>query len=609
MVGTDPTTGCRGQVGGPAGGRRAPGQGSQDGPTTALRPPQVGAPIGADAPWRQVGRVDVRRPHRVTPPMFTCLMPTTERRVPTVHRRRSALPAPVAAEHRPTYRAVARSTAETEAPFGLPVLAEVPDLAAFLGHLHDADLAMGRAVLGLVELLADDEVATTTGVPIEDWIAIVTRHTRMDRRFLLRTARLLTRFPALRRAVREEQVSWPQLRGLSLALRSAPTELDDRLDGFLDQLRLHLGDADPDVVVRQTERAIVEWKAELEPAETDPSRPFFHLQPRLDGAGGRVRGEFDAIGLATLDDATAPRRDQLDHPGGAGGARADNLLARLTHTCQPTPDDEDARARAARNGEAAGGHEDGGDSGSHEDGGNGVSHGDGANGREVASPMDGANSGEGRSGGNGGVGDPGSFDVALPPVRLLLRWDLDALLDRTRTPADLLTRLLGGSLRLTSSAARRLLDARGAEVRSIVVDDGEVLGVGRATRVAPGWLRDASLATHDTCTGPLCRRPAVGSDLDHARPWWPTNPGDVGGSTDLINLGPLCGKTNREKERAGWRVEQRPDGRRTWTHPRSGLRVTSVPATWRPPPSPGPARDRPRPPGRAPRPSGSDPPG
>jgi hypothetical protein len=556
-------------------------------------------------------------------------MPTIERRFPTVHRRRSALPA-VAAEHRPTYRALPRSSAETEAPFGLPVLAEVPDLAAFLGHLHDADLAMGRAVLGLVELLADDEVATATGVPVEDWIAIVTRHTRMDRRFLLRTARLLTRFPALRRAVREGQVSWPQLRGLSLALRSAPTELDDRLDGFLDQLRLHLGDADPDVVVRQTERAIVEWKAELEPAETDPSRPFFHLQPRLDGAGGRVRGELDAIGLAILDDVTAPRRDQLDHPGGAGGARADNLLARLAHTCQPTADDEDAQARAARaarNDDAAGGHEDGGDSGSHEDGGNGVSpgdgangvshehgangvsHEDGANGGEVASPMDGADSGEGRSGGNGGVGDPGSLDVALPPVRLLLRWDLDALLDRTRTPADLLTRLLGGSLRLTSTAARRLLDARGAEVRSIVVDDGEVLGVGRATRVAPGWLRDASLATHDTCTGPLCRRPALGSDLDHARPWWPTSPGVVGGSTDLINLGPLCGKTNREKERAGWRVEQRPDGRRTWTHPRSGLRVTSVPATWRPPPPPGPTRDRPRAEGRARRPSGSDPPG
>jgi hypothetical protein len=506
-------------------------------------------------------------------------MPTTERRSPTVHRRRTDAPISVAAEHRPDYRV--EEAREEGSPFGLPVLAEVPELAAFLGHLHDADLAMGRAVLGLVELLADDQVATVTGVPVEDWIAIVTRHTRMDRRFLLRTARLLTRFPALRRAVRASQVSWPQLRGLSLALRSAPTELDDRLDAFLDQLRLHLTGADPDVVVRQTERAIVEWKAELEPAETDPSRPFFHLQPRLDGAGGRVRGEFDAIGLAILDDATAPRRDQLDHPGGAGGARSDNLLARLLHTCgsppegESTPEPSDASA-------------------------------------DRRDRRDSSDSSDSSAGGGSGAGEASGdlLDPPLPPVRLLLRWDLDALLDRTRTPADLLTRLLGGSLRLTAAAARQLLEARGAEVRSIVVDGGEVLGVGRATRIPPGWLREATLAVHDTCTGPLCRQPANGSDLDHARPWWPTGPDDVGGNTDLINLGPLCARTNHEKERAGWRVEQRPDGRRTWSHPRSGLRITSVPATWRPPPPDDTPLRRPRPPEDAPRgASGSDPPG
>jgi hypothetical protein len=489
-------------------------------------------------------------------------MPTTERRSPTVHRRRSDLPGAVTAEHRPTYRAVPTSTAEPDVPLGLPVLAEVPDLAAFLGHLRDADLAMHRAVLGLVDLLAEDEVAAATGVPIEDWIAIVARHTRMDRRFLFRTARLLTRFPALRRAVREGQVSWPQLRGLSLALRSAPTELDDRLDGFIDQLRLHLDGADPDAIVRQTERAIVEWKAEFEPAETDPSRPFLHLQPRLDGTGGRWRGELDAVGLAILDDATAPRRDQLDHLGGAGGARVDNLLTRLTHTCQP-PAGEDARPPSAPSEEIDG------------------SHADRGNRAAAATRVTGASSV------NDGAGGDGGSDVALPPVRLLLRWDLDALLDRTRTPADLLTRLLGGSLRLTSAAARRLLEARGAELRSIVVDGGEVLGVGRATRIPPGWLRETTLAIHDTCTGPLCRRPANGSDLDHARPWWPTGPDDVAGTTDLSNLGPLCARTNREKERAGWRVEQRPDGRRTWSHPRSGLRITSVPATWRPPPPDG----------------------
>jgi hypothetical protein len=50
------------------------------------------------------------------------------------------------------------------------------------------------------------------------------------------------------------------------------------------------------------------------------------------------------------------------------------------------------------------------------------------------------------------------------------------------------------------------------------------------------------------------------------------------------NLGPLCGATNRAKERAGWHAHQHRDGRRTWTHPRTGLQITSLPTTWRPPP-------------------------
>jgi hypothetical protein len=484
-------------------------------------------------------------------------MPTTTctPRPPTVPRRRHAV---LAAERRAGYRTVSTTAASKSArpvpaapagtttapapdtgataPFGLPVLAELPELAGMLADLVAADDAMLRAVARLAELLETDEVATATGVAVEQWIAIVARHTRLDRRLLLRTARLLRRFPALRTAVVQARLSWPQLRGLTLALRDVPTPLDEQVDGFLAELLPHLDGADPDALVRQVERAIVEWRAEFDPVEPESTlQPYLQLQPRLDGTGGRFRGEFDAVGLAMLDDATTPRRDQLDHPGGVGGARAENLLARLAHAC---PSDVDADAGSA---------------------------------------------------GDAAVEDLEAEDMptaaaALPPPRLLLRWDLDALLDRRRTPADLLTCLMGGSLRMTASAAGRLLDERGAEVRSIVLDQGEVIGVGRATRIPPGWLRDAALAVHDTCTGPLCDRPARGADLDHASPWWPTVRGEPPGTTDLPNLGPLCAATNRAKEAAGWRAMPRADGRRTWTHPRTGLSITTVPATWRPPP-------------------------
>jgi hypothetical protein len=177
----------------------------------------------------------------------------------------------------------------------------------------------------------------------------------------------------------------------------------------------------------------------------------------------------------------------------------------------------------------------------------------------------------------------------------------DALLD-DRIPVELLTTLTGGRLRLTSTAARDLLDRAGARLRAIVVDDqGTVLGVGRASRQPPGWLADALAAIHDTCTGPGCDRPARGAQLDHATPWHPLWPDTSGGTTDLDNLGPLCATTNRAKESAGWTITQRVGGIRTWTHARTGLRTTTIPTTWRPPDDPRRRPPpRPEPPGHHP---------
>jgi hypothetical protein len=506
-------------------------------------------------------------------------MPTrTSPRRPTRHRRVRRTPAGLAAERAPAYEVGDAGGAggeggSTSTPFGLPVLAELPELAATLEELVAADAAMSRAVARLASMLAtpEDEVASVSGVPVEDWIAIVARHTRMDRRLLLRTARLLLRFPALHRAVETRQVSWPQVRGLSLTLRSAPPELDRRLDGYLEEALTHLADADPDAVVRQVERTIIEWTAELQPDAPAPEPGNrLRIQPRLDGTGGRVDGEYDAVGLAILDDATAPRRDQLDHPGGVSGARADNLLAWLAHSCPPSPGrppDAPSSPPAAAD----------------------------ALGPEVT-----ADPAPEHPPSEAAPGEPAAeagAPTAPAAVKLLLRWDLESLLDRRRAPADLLVRLTGGRLRLSSPAARRLLEERGAEVRSVIVDDGEVIGVGRTTRVPPGWLRDAVLSVHDTCTAPQCDRPARGADLDHAVPWTPPRAGDPFGTTDVANLGPMCATTNRAKEAAGWRASQLPDGRRVWTHRRSGLRTTSVPATWRPPPA---RRSRGDPPGSGP---------
>jgi hypothetical protein len=437
-------------------------------------------------------------------------------------------------------------------PFGLPVLAELPELAGVLESLVAADDRLLAAVDMLARLVDSGQVEHTTGVSIDHWLAIVARHTRLDRRLLLRLCRLTGRLPSLAGAVAARQISFAQLRGIGLALRDAPGTIDADLDRLLSRLLPELVGADPDALITQLRRAVDELTPDhLDAAERGSNR-HLTLQPNLTGTGGRFSGETDSLGLALLDEATAPTRTQLDHPGGTGAARHDNLLTRLTHTCPTAADPAGDDA-----------HD---DDGAGEDG--------------VADEAARA---------HGGAGEDGDDSGALPPVQLLVRVELATLLDEAATPAQLLTRLVGGRLRLTAATTRQLVATRGASLRTLVIDHGTVIGVGRRTRIPPGWLADATLAVHDTCTGPLCDRPARSADLDHATPWHPTRPDTAPGRTDLDNLGPLCATTNRTKETDGWHATQTPDGRRTWTHPRTGLTITTIPTTWRPPGHPPPA--------------------
>jgi hypothetical protein len=226
----------------------------------------------------------------------------------------------------------------SRAPFGLPVLAELPELAAVLEDLTAADDRLLAAVAGLADLLRSDTVETTTGVGVEHWLAAVATVTRMDRRLLLQACRLLHRLPTLDTAVRQRRVSFAQLRGLTLALRSASPELDAPLDRLLASLLDGLGTLDrpdPDVLVRQVTDALDELDPrDLAERERDAAAGrYLALQPRLDGTGGRFNGDLDAPGLALLDAATTPPPELRDGSGGYGAARADTLLARLAGAC------------------------------------------------------------------------------------------------------------------------------------------------------------------------------------------------------------------------------------------------------------------------------------
>ncbi|MFU8840644.1 MAG: HNH endonuclease signature motif containing protein [Nitriliruptoraceae bacterium] len=436
-------------------------------------------------------------------------------------------------------------------PFGLPVLAELPALGTVLEQLRHADQLIARALEGILLLQDHADVAATTGVGLESWLTTIARRTRTDARMLLAAAEMLRRLPSLRAAFQQGQASWAQVRAVALKARPLPSALDDRVDAAVAAALDGAGGAEPDALTR-----VIAWSlAALHPERTtrvertETAQEFLALQPRLDGSGGRLWGELGATSWAVLDAALHPAGGE---PGtGAAGDDAPTAApdgreqqARADDADEPSvPPDVTGRHRA----------------------------------RRLVALLE--------STLPGATGDATASRGAAAGSRpqLLLRADLDTLLGREETPATLLTTLLGGHVHVSANTARRMLDERGADLRTVVLDDtGSVVGVGRRHRLAPGWLSDAVLALHDTCSAPGCLAAARGADLDHAQPWWPTRPEDVPGTTDVRQLAPLCPVHNRGKERDGWTVEQTADGRRRWIHARSGLTTDTLPATWRP---------------------------
>ena len=82
-----------------------------------------------------------------------------------------------------------------------------------------------------------------------------------------------------------------------------------------------------------------------------------------------------------------------------------------------------------------------------------------------------------------------------------------------------------------------------------------------------------------TCRMWGCTRPARRCDIDHARPW-------PNGPTTPANLGGLCRRHHRLKQRRRWTYHLDPDGTATWTSPNGTTRITPPDHTTLLPPRP-----------------------
>lgn len=461
-------------------------------------------------------------------------------------------------------------------PGDADVLQSVPTLGAVVDLLGRVDRLIAAIVDGLIDLDDHSVAEVATKLPLEQWLAIAGQRTRSDRRMLLTCCEVFRRLPSLRAAFCETaEVSWAQVRAVVLQVYRLPRHLDASLDAGIAEAIARCFGADPDALSAQVGWVITD----LQMRDTDDARPestqspqepdYFAMQPRLDGTGGRVWGEFGPVGFATLDAALqrgAPdgsTRDRIgqapdrDRSGAVAVSAGRQRAARLIEICDGTLG---ARADRRQPTSSAGPDQD-------------------AAGETEPDFL--------RASGGQSAPEEGTVSDRSP-VRLLLRAELSSLLDRDETPAALLTHLLGGRMWVDAATARELINSRGADLRTVVLDDtGRTVGVGRRRRIAPGWLRDAALAVHDICTAPGCLTAARVCDLDHARPWRARLAEDRPGQTDVGQLGPLCRTDNRTKESAGWSVTQHPDGSRTWRHTVTGLTTRTHPGT-RPP-----ARSRP----------------
>ncbi len=139
---------------------------------------------------------------------------------------------------------------------------------------------------------------------------------------------------------------------------------------------------------------------------------------------------------------------------------------------------------------------------------------------------------------------------------LLAVVDVDTLLRRSGLDPDERTRRRAEILGVgpVSDATIRELASRPG-ISLLVVGGGRPLWLGRSTRLASAGQRAAVFAADGgRCYWPGCDTPAHRCQIDHLVGW------EQHGTTDIDNLGTICGYHNRLKHRRGDTAKRQPDG-------------------------------------------------
>ena len=437
-------------------------------------------------------------------------------------------------------------------PPGQPVVGPTSRLLDDVAVLADQrDRLMGQLVRRLVTVSAVGDLAELTGgMSLHVWLQHQARCTRGEARDVLGAVDMLRAMPATLAGLADRWLSWSQALAITKAARRVTLVRRAELDDLVATAMLAHRDWEPDALVAD----VWDWVDSMQPSRLEKAEAaaerdrFVTLQPRLFG-GGSLYGEFDPVGFATIAEA-------LDAPLGPPVAVPDDLDD--PDAVDAAFDELDERRRALTRG-----------------------HGRALADRLVALC---ARDLAGTDGSRGSADGPGGASRARPLVVATI--DLEALLDQNRTPGWLLHTLAGGRMKVTASTLQRLVDERGADLRTIVLDEtGQAVGVGTKTQVPPAWLRQATWARDLAVRDPDGSTPVRRADLDHTIPW-------PDGRTDLDNLSPLGRTWHNRKTSKAWTVHRAQDGTTTWRHRRHGwtLRLAPPRRDLTDVPDPGPPR-------------------
>ncbi len=401
------------------------------------------------------------------------------------------------------------------------------ELGALLGLLAALDTGHAAAVALTERVDADDLAARDTGLSLEGLLALSSRLTFGDRRTLTNTAVVLRDLPHVRRAFHAGAIGWAEVRAVVSEVRGLDAAARQHLDaGFADLDRFR--QLDPDQVLDAVRDAVGRLRPDTarDTATRTIEHRFLHLQPALDDA---LTGYFEldaqagATFLAGLEAAmpppsAGPRDVTRDAVGEADLDAVDDLGA-------------DDGPGAAADGQVRR-----------------------ADGRDAAGWLGRRSRARQRADALvrlaelslGGVTAGGRPRRARPRVEVVA--DIRTLVgdDDTARSARLLWATAGSPPILTPAAARRL--AEDADLRFLLTDGGEVLGVTAPTPAIPAAVRTAVRARDQGCRFPGCSVPVHWTDLHHV------TAREQGGPTTVDNLVAVCRRHHVAVTEGRWRL-------------------------------------------------------